>query len=308
MGAAAMGAAAISPAGWLETGCMGDRSCCQCERLEDNEFLACAGAGSYSTGDEKPLKVRALPALGEDNEFAEANSEGYPGFPTVFKDHWGVCDGNECVGDKVCWAHKANDDNQEINEQVFDSGTGVNPVRSLPALSEDAHDSESPDPFPRIYDGVPLSEGVESLSPELVDDLLRTHKCIAIDVRGADRASGLIEGARHIPAISMNSPFVARLPDLVRDWKNERLVIFFCQFCKHRAPYCANLYRQQADSMQRVAVLEGGFRAWQSTGLTVRDGGGTASERATADAWALHQGALVTRQGSPIKSRHLGGG
>jgi len=155
-------------------------------------------------------------------------------------------------------------------------------------------------PIPGISEGVPLVDGVEVLSADLVKELLKTRKCKLVDVRGADRASGMIEGALHVPAISMSSPFVSRLPDLLNDWKSERLVIFFCQFCKHRAPYCANLYRQQNDNMQRVGVLEGGFRSWQAQGLPVQDGGGTTSERATADAWALHQGSL-------IRTKHLGG-
>jgi len=205
---------------------------------------------------------------------------------------------------------QAFDDNlSEISEHPADDLRAYDlTLKSLPALSEDLDATARAQII--ASEGVPLKNGVESLSPELVLDLVKTGKCILVDVRGADRACGLIEGARHIPAISMNSPFVARLPGLVQDWSRDRLIVFFCQFCKHRAPYCANLYREETDSMQRVAVIEGGFRAWQTNGLPVKDGGGTTAERAAADALALRQGQLIVRQTSTavvVKSQHLGG-
>merc|ERR1712008_302490 len=47
-------------------------------------------------------------------------------------------------------------------------------------------------------------------------------------------------------------------------------VIFTCQYSAHRAPQCANWYREKTDHRQRVAVLSGGFRGWEATGLPVK--------------------------------------
>jgi len=145
-------------------------------------------------------------------------------------------------------------------------------------------------------EGVPLTQGVEMLSPELIRSLVKDGTCLLIDVRGGDRAAGIIIGSVHIPAISVREPFAARLPDLVRKYQGSRLIVFFCQFCKHRAPFCANLFREatnaEGNTMQRVAIMEGGFRGWQKLGMPVENEG-AASEQAFADAFARHQGFLI---------------
>lgn len=320
--------AAYSP----ETGCVGERACATCDKYEEGEeFLYAVAHSSSEERRYKPQwlgppegKVNALPALTGDSEFVMPLMP-IPGFPMVVGD----CGADSCAGDRDCWSKEhedadADDDVVYRAERVpYAKGSGAKAsgaakprsLQALPALSEnhsalpdgtDALPFETPagppvplevegPTMPVVSEGQPLAEGVELLSPELTNDLLRTRKCVLIDVRGADRASGVIEGAIHVPAISVNEPFAARLPELVQRFKHDRLVIFFCQFCKHRAPHCANLYREQNDSMQRVAILEGGFRAWQALGLPVQDGGGTPYERATADAWALHQGNIVCR-------------
>ena len=70
----------------------------------------------------------------------------------------------------------------------------------------------------------------------------------------------------HVPAIGTNS-ILGRLPELARQWADEPLIIFFCQYSAHRAPQCANWYRNAADAKQRVAILAGGFRGWEAVGL-----------------------------------------
>merc|ERR1712060_372849 len=91
-----------------------------------------------------------------------------------------------------------------------------------------------------------------------VHDLLRERQCMVIDLRGEDRAAGLIEGAIHVPAID-TVPFLTRVPKLVGEWADEKLIVFTCQYSAHRAPQCANWYREQASPTQRVAILSGGF-------------------------------------------------
>jgi len=116
---------------------------------------------------------------------------------------------------------------------------------------------------------VPTIAGIDHIDPITVFSLLRDNKCMVIDLRGEDRAAGLIEGAIHVPAID-KVPFLTRVPDLVRQWSDEKLVIFTCQYSAHRAPQCANWYRQQANPSQQVGILSGGFRGWESVGLPVQ--------------------------------------
>lgn len=116
---------------------------------------------------------------------------------------------------------------------------------------------------------VPTVENVENLDPETVQELLQNHRCLLVDLRGEDRAAGLIEGAVHEPAID-SVPFPTRVPQLVKEWVNQNLVVFTCQYSAHRAPQCANWYRQKCSPSQRVAILCGGFRGWEASGLPIQ--------------------------------------
>jgi len=60
---------------------------------------------------------------------------------------------------------------------------------------------------------------------------------------------------------------------LAKLWRHQPLIIFHCQYSAHRAPQCANWYREQAVQSQRVAIMDGGFRGWEATGLPVQGGG-----------------------------------
>lgn len=147
---------------------------------------------------------------------------------------------------------------------------------------------------------VALNLGIECLSPELVQKLVKDGTCVLIDVRGADRDAGTIAGAVHVPAVSSQQPFVSRLPGLVDQHRNARLVVFFCHFSRHRAPFCANLWRKVTDeagnSSQGVALMAGGFRAWQKMGLPVQNKAND-SEQFFADSLALKQGQLLQQNG-----------
>jgi len=121
---------------------------------------------------------------------------------------------------------------------------------------------------PHVPNRVPTISGVEHLDPIAVYNSLRERRCLLVDLRSDDRAAGLIEGALHVPAIGSNS-FASRLADLVTEWASQELIVLTCQYSAHRAPQCANWYRQQAATSQRVAILSGGFRGWEATGLPV---------------------------------------
>merc|ERR1712203_1198681 len=137
--------------------------------------------------------------------------------------------------------------------------------------------------LPVVPNTVPTVSGVERLDAEVVSDLLQKGACLLIDLRGDDRKSGLIDGALHEPAID-TVPFPTKVPDLVRRWANQDLVVFTCQYSAHRAPQCANWYRAGTDAKQRVGVLVGGFRGWEAQGFPVSNGGATtAAEVQAAD-------------------------
>jgi rhodanese-related sulfurtransferase len=125
--------------------------------------------------------------------------------------------------------------------------------------------------FPAVPNAVPLAPGVERIDPTVVFELIKRGGCVLVDLRGEDRSCGTIEGAVHVQAID-SVPFAAKVLKLVKQWSNEKLIIFHCQYSAHRAPQCANWYRDQAARNQRVAVMDGGFRGWEATGLPVISG------------------------------------
>lgn len=157
---------------------------------------------------------------------------------------------------------------------------------------------------PELPNVVPTAPGVERIEPGAVQDLLEGQiPCLLVDVRGEDRKCGLIGGAIHVPAIA-EVPFITRVPELVREWASQPLVIFHCQYSAHRAPHCANWYREQAPPSQRVAILEGGFRAWEGNGLPVRAflaqdadrGHGDDAADQAANHFAVQQGVQLAMQ------------
>lgn len=139
-----------------------------------------------------------------------------------------------------------------------------------------------------IPNTVPTDAGIEHLDPEDVFNLVRNKLCLLVDVRGEDRRAGLIDGAVHEPAIADES-FLQRASRLAKQWSEEPLVVFTCQYSAHRAPQCANWYRPHADARQRVAILEGGFRGWEARGLPVMRSTGELESK-KADAYALEVG------------------
>merc|ERR1712066_1197979 len=80
------------------------------------------------------------------------------------------------------------------------------------------------------------------------------------------------------------------VPSLVQEWADQGLVVFTCQYSAHRAPQCANWYRQQAHPQQRVGILCGGFRGWEAMGLPVQDATMGEMEQRGADTCARQLG------------------
>lgn len=148
-----------------------------------------------------------------------------------------------------------------------------------------------PGPTSPIPNTVPTVEGIERLHPLDVYHLIRGRGCLLVDLRDQDRSAGLIELSFNEPAYSLACPpFTSRLPRLVQQWADRELVIFTCQYSAHRAPSCANWYREATSPYQRVAIMEGGFRKWESSGLPVLNATSDHEESRRADAHALEVG------------------
>ncbi|CAE8612923.1 unnamed protein product, partial [Polarella glacialis] len=162
------------------------------------------------------------------------------------------------------------------------------PVRaSLPAVASQAGRAYVP---PAAPNRVPTIANVEHLDPRVVQQMLLVDGYgLLVDLRGEDRASGLIEGAVHVPAID-RVPFLTKIPDLVREWANHPMVVFTCQYSAHRAPQCANWYRAACSPQQRVAILAGGFRGWESLNLPVQAAASSAQVAHAADEKAMQLG------------------
>jgi len=149
---------------------------------------------------------------------------------------------------------------------------------------------------PELPGKVKLVPGVEEMAPEAVNEMLQKRAGILVDVRGDDRSAGIIEGSVHEPAVD-TIPFVCKVPELVKKWADEPIVVFTCQFSMHRAPSCANDYRDGADKMQRVAILYGGFRHWEGAGLPVKELHKEELAPSTAaDDFAYNQGLIYVQQ------------
>lgn len=161
---------------------------------------------------------------------------------------------------------------------------------------------------PRLPNVVATSAGVEHIEPEQVQALLRAGACLLVDVRGGDRNTGWIEGAVHVPAID-TVPFLTKVPELAQRWADEQLVVFHCQYSAHRAPQCANWYRERASPSQRVGILSGGFRAWEGWGFPCQRpapvgaaAAGVGGDAAAADAYAIRQGLQIARQAAAAQA------
>lgn len=243
---------------------------------------------------------------GEEGD-SEATVLGSPMFQTMPAISVPPSCGLDGINAKGCGGSEASEmcgDNCDLDSDIYaESDTSIVHTKTIAALAATPVAMSpvavsSPQVEGEVV-GVPLDEGVEVLSPELIEGLVRDGTCLLIDVRGDDRASGLIPGAIHVPAISIQNPFVVKLPELVEQHRNTRLVVFFCQFCKHRAPFCANLFRDKTNeadnTLQRVAIMEGGFRAWQKLGLPVQGEGG-ATAQALADSIARRQGGMLMQR------------
>lgn len=165
----------------------------------------------------------------------------------------------------------------------FDTGYGI---RTDPVTGKQYYQP------PLVPNTVPLDAGVDRLNPIEVHHLLQQPgACVLVDCRGEDQASGLIMPSINEPTVS-KVPLHERLPGLVRRLAQERLVIFTCQYSAHRAPTTANYYRKACHPSQRVAILNGGFRGWESCKLPVQAAGTEADGRA-ADDTAIRLGSMV---------------
>jgi len=126
---------------------------------------------------------------------------------------------------------------------------------------------------PQLPNVVQTMKDVEHLDPGEVQSLMEQRQCVLVDVRGEDRASGIIAGSIHEPAVDSDGSvsFPTKVSELVEKWKDKPLIVFTCQYSAHRAPQCANWYREKAPLHQRVAIMSMGFRGWEGLGFPVQE-------------------------------------
>jgi len=151
--------------------------------------------------------------------------------------------------------------------------------------------------FPVLPNTVPMVDGVERLEPEEIHLQLCTGDCLLVDVRGDDRICGWIAGSAHIPAVEKGEWVLgARMAELASAWSSRHLVVFHCQYSCHRAPHCANTYKEHAPPGQRVGLLAGGFRGWEQCGLPIQKPLVDDCAEKGADSFALLQGFECARR------------
>jgi len=151
--------------------------------------------------------------------------------------------------------------------------------------------------MPEVPRTIAPADGVETLSALEVYEHLRCGTCTLIDLRGNDRAAGIIDGSVHVPAFEEDgTAFVAKVPEHVKQFAGHSFLVFTCQYSAHRAPTCANAYREVASPQQRVAILAGGFRAWEGIGLPVL--AKNEAEGHAADDYAMSAGLRIAHGGA----------
>lgn len=146
--------------------------------------------------------------------------------------------------------------------------------------------------LPVIEAQVPKDAGVEGMHPIDFKAFWEQNQqnMIVVDLRGEDRASGVIAGTVHVPAMDL----LKQIGTYVEKFRDQPIVAFFCQYSAHRAPTVANFFRKSCPSKQRVMVLEGGFRGWEAHDLPIQQMETTVSQ-AECDQLALKIGQNVSK-------------
>ncbi|KAG6174609.1 hypothetical protein E4U35_008205 [Claviceps purpurea] len=113
----------------------------------------------------------------------------------------------------------------------------------------------------------------ESLAGKILAEGVSSDPSYAIiDVRDGDYIGGHIKGCINIPTLQLD----LRMPRLVEELKNKRMVVFHCALSQQRGPTAAMKYSQGREALlkkqgpegpglpdQEVVVLQGGFSGWQ---------------------------------------------
>jgi rhodanese-related sulfurtransferase len=104
-------------------------------------------------------------------------------------------------------------------------------------------------------------DGVVRLSPREVQSALAVHEAVVVDVRG-DVPYSLehVRGAVSIP--------IGLIAQRANELSREKLIVTYCT-CKLEESSAAAALAFQNAGFARVAVLEGGTRAWREAGLPV---------------------------------------
>ncbi|KAI9865139.1 MAG: hypothetical protein M1813_002459 [Trichoglossum hirsutum] len=104
------------------------------------------------------------------------------------------------------------------------------------------------------------------LSTLLLAQASSTQKPLTVvDVRTSDHVGGHIATSVHAPSDTLDH----RMPELVRELRGKKTVVFHCALSQQRGPGAALRYLRERsrvfgeDAAQEVVVLDGGFVEWQ---------------------------------------------
>lgn len=108
---------------------------------------------------------------------------------------------------------------------------------------------------------------VQELTETIKDKSKIPHKdYIVVDVRDLDHNGGNIVNSINVPSVI----FLDRVDELLKNHKDTPLIVFHCMQSQIRGPSCARKYIKRKEELgdssavkQKVAVLEGGFLAWE---------------------------------------------
>jgi rhodanese-related sulfurtransferase len=109
---------------------------------------------------------------------------------------------------------------------------------------------------------------VENLTPQQVQEELKTGNVVLIDIREAEELtlSGTIEGAVHAPRGMLEFYADPSLPYYKPEFEKDKRIILHCASGGRSALAAATL---QQMGYTQIAHLDGGIKAWKEAGLPV---------------------------------------
>ncbi len=114
-----------------------------------------------------------------------------------------------------------------------------------------------------------MAQPVERLSPEQANRLCADPKVLVADARSAEKfATGHVAGAVHLPCAAPGGVAQA-VPQMLSE---HHTVVVYGDSTNDAVAVADGLVRRHANGKLRVAVIEGGFAAWDQAGFACASG------------------------------------